>query len=208
MNWISFIIFFFFHLVGILFPFHLCANKIMKENKIMREEIQSWPWKSFLLLGFNLQHMIVNDWDRDHDYAVGWKPDQEKEDSWRSREGLSFTLSSLPNIPFMSSTSVSFSFNCSLINSWKRSLVSVWTSVKAFDSCRKDFLITTVCPYLSLFLLANSWLIKKKSLFTTGILSRSWLTFSFLKTIFSSLICGLIENCKKKKNVDRERRSA
>ncbi len=86
MNWISFIIFFFFHLVGILFPFHLCANKIMKENKIMREEIQSWPWKSFLLLGFNLQHMIVNDWDRDHDYAVGWKPDQEKEDSWRSRE--------------------------------------------------------------------------------------------------------------------------
>jgi len=82
----------------------------MKENKIMREEIQSWPWKSFLLLGFNLQHMIVNDWDRDHDYAVGWKPDQEKEDSWRSREGLSFTLSSLPNIPFMSSTSVSFSF--------------------------------------------------------------------------------------------------
>jgi len=57
----------------------------MKENKIMREEIQSWPWKSFLLLGFNLQHMIVNDWDRDHDYAVGWKPDQEKEDSWRSR---------------------------------------------------------------------------------------------------------------------------
>ena len=23
-----------------------------------------------LLLGFNLQHMIVNDWDRDHDYAV------------------------------------------------------------------------------------------------------------------------------------------
>jgi hypothetical protein len=86
MNWISFIIFFFFHLVGILFPFHLCANKIMKENKIMREEIQSWPWKSFLLLGFNLQHMIVNDWDRDHDYAVGWKPDQEKEDCWRSRE--------------------------------------------------------------------------------------------------------------------------
>ena len=47
----------------------------MKENKIMREEIQSWPWKSFLLLGFNLQHMIVNDWDRDHDYAVGeWSP--------------------------------------------------------------------------------------------------------------------------------------
>ena len=26
-------------------------------------------------LGFNLQHMIVNDWDRDHDYAVGeWSP--------------------------------------------------------------------------------------------------------------------------------------
>jgi len=53
------------------------ANGQQKENEdVSTWIIDSWPWKSFLLLGFNLQHIRIS---LKLDRAVGWKRFQEKE---------------------------------------------------------------------------------------------------------------------------------
>ena len=52
-------------------------NGQQKENEdVSTWIIDSWPWKSFLLLGFNLQHIRIS---LKLDRAVGWKRFQEKE---------------------------------------------------------------------------------------------------------------------------------
>ena len=58
-------------------------NGQQKENEdVSTWIIDSWPWKSFLLLGFNLQHITIS---LKLDRAVGWKRFQEKENDARSR---------------------------------------------------------------------------------------------------------------------------
>lgn len=114
-------------------------NGQQKENEdVSTWIIDSWPWKSFLLLGFNLQHITIS---LKLDRAVGWKRFQEKENDARSRN----PSRSRHHTSFHLFSFFSWERIMKENNKWKRSCETIVMNENTF------LIFTGIHPSLSLF---------------------------------------------------------